>query len=73
MTEDQIKKGASLLNQMQEAKDYVALLVSPKTRETSLTMYLDSFDDDVKDRWIQMNRDFFAGEVERLRQELESL
>ena len=73
MTEDQIKKGSTLLFQKKEAEGYLALLNRPKTRETGLTMYLDPFDDDIKDRWIQMNRDFFAGEVERLRQELESL
>ena len=73
MTEEQIKKGSTLLYQKKEAEDYLLTLDNPKIKTEGVKIYLDSFDDDVKDRWIQINHDFFAGEVERLRQELESL
>lgn len=73
MTEDQIKKGSTLLFQKKEAEGYLAKLDSPKINTEGITIYLNDFDEDVKTRWLSINRDFFVGEVERLRQELESL
>lgn len=73
MTEDQIKKGSTLLYQKKEMEDYLATFDGKTTRTGGITIYINDFDEDIKKRWLSINRDFFAGEVERLRQELESL
>ena len=73
MTEEQIKKGSTLLYRKKEAEDYLATLDSPKVKDEGIKFYLNDFDEDMRTRWIALNRCFFAGEVERLRQELESL
>lgn len=73
MTEDQIKKGSTLLYQKKEMEDYLATFDGKTTRAGGITIYINDFDEDIKKRWLSINRDFFAGEVERLRQELESL
>ena len=73
MTEEQIKKGSTLLYRKKEAEDYLATLDSQKVKDEGIKFYLNDFDEDMRTRWLSMNRCFFAGEVERLRQELESL
>jgi hypothetical protein len=73
MTEDQIKKGSTLLYQKKEMEDYLAKLGSPKINTEGITIYLNDFDEEMKIRWLSINRGFFGGEVERLRQELERL
>jgi len=73
MTEDQIKKGSTLLYQKKEMEDYLATFNGKTTTTGGITIYINDFDKDIKARWLSINRDFFAGEVERLRQELERL
>lgn len=73
MTEEQIKKGSTLLFQKKEAEGYLATFSGKTTTTGGITIYINDFDEEMKTRWLSINRDFFAEEVERLRHELESL
>lgn len=70
MTEEQIKKGNKLLEQINSLEAMAKQIMV--TREY-MEVYIPDLEEEKVKEWKEMNRDFFTGEAERLKKEFEKL
>jgi hypothetical protein len=70
MTEEQIKKGNKLLEQINSLEAMAKQIMV--TREY-MEVYIPDLEEEKVKEWKEMNRDFFTEEAERLKKEFEKL
>lgn len=70
MTEEQIKKGNKLLEQINSLEAMAKQIMV--TREY-MEVYIPDLEEEKVKEWKEMNRDFFHEEAERLKKEFEKL
>lgn len=70
MTEEQIKKGNKLLEQINSLEAMAKQIMV--TREY-MEVYIPDLEEEKVKEWKEMNRDFFTEEAQRLKKEFEKL
>lgn len=70
MTEEQIKKGNKLLEQINSLETMAKQIMV--TREY-MEVYIPDLEEEKVKEWKEMNRDFFTEEAQRLKKEFEKL
>lgn len=70
MTEEQIKKGNKLLEQINSLETMAKQIM---VRREYMEVYIPDLEEEKVKEWKEMNRDFFTEEAQRLKKEFEKL